>query len=65
MNRAVHSATTGEAGIGGIDNGINILLRDVAPDQFELCGADLHECYSITGTNLSFYLFSEESREPC
>src|SRR5439155_13403858 len=36
MNRAVHSASAEKRGIGGIHNGIDLDLRDVAADNVDL-----------------------------
>ena len=54
VDRAVHAAATGQSRVGGVDDGVNVLLRNVATDEFQrgftepgLCNAMLHVAFPV------------------
>ena len=38
MDRPVNTSTSGQSRIGGIDDGIDVLLSDIALNQFQTTG---------------------------
>lgn len=51
MDRTVHSPTTGQFRVGGVDDGVDSLGRDVSLSQFQTGFADLHEHRLLPVTN--------------
>ena len=51
MDRSVNTAASGQRRIGGIDDGIDVLLSDISLNQFQTTGTkfDNHECVYRTG----------------
>src|SRR5690606_13745706 len=48
MDRAIHAAAAQQRGVRCIDDGVDSLLRDVAPEQTEPGAADLEFIHRIT-----------------